>query len=203
MSTISVNNLTFGYEGAPGDVFEGVSFAFDTDWKLGLIGRNGRGKTTLLRLLLGDHEYRGSISFSAQFLYFPFDVENESLTPSEIMKSVCSVGEFWELCREANLLGVDAEALLRPFLSLSGGEKTKILLSILFIKSEHEGGFLLLDEPTNHLDAQGKSDILRYLSGKRGFLLVSHDRTLLDAVCDHIVSIGRAEIEVVAGNFSS
>ena len=61
MAQITVTNLTFGYEGSPDNVFEGLSFQLDTDWKLGFIGRNGKGKTTFLRLLLGKYEYRGSI----------------------------------------------------------------------------------------------------------------------------------------------
>ena len=59
MSLINVNNLTFGYEGSINNVFENVSFNIDTDWKLGLIGRNGKGKTTFLKLLLGKYEYKG------------------------------------------------------------------------------------------------------------------------------------------------
>ena len=51
MSLISVKNLTFGYEGSPNNIFENVSFNIDTDWKLGLIGRNGKGKTTFLKLI--------------------------------------------------------------------------------------------------------------------------------------------------------
>ena len=61
MSQISVNNLTFGYEGSYDNVFEKVSFSIDTNWKLGFIGRNGKGKTTFLRLLLGKYEFSGSI----------------------------------------------------------------------------------------------------------------------------------------------
>ena len=57
MSLISVNNLTFGYEGSINNVFENVSFNIDTDWKLGLIGRNGKGKTTFLKLLLGKYKF--------------------------------------------------------------------------------------------------------------------------------------------------
>ena len=64
MSIINVNNLTFGYEGILNNVFENVSFNIDTDWKLGLIGRNGKGKTTFLKLLLGEYEYKGTISKS-------------------------------------------------------------------------------------------------------------------------------------------
>ena len=55
MSQISVNNLTFYYEGSYDNIFENVSFQLDTDWKLGFIGRNGKGKTTFLKLLMGNY----------------------------------------------------------------------------------------------------------------------------------------------------
>lgn len=61
MAKISVSNLTFCYEGSFDNIFEQVSFSVDTDWKLGFIGRNGKGKTTFLNLLLGKYEYQGSI----------------------------------------------------------------------------------------------------------------------------------------------
>ena len=76
MSLININNLTFGYEESLTNVFENVSFNIDTDWKLGLIGRNGKGKTTFLKLLLGKYEYKGSISKNIEFDYFPFEVNN-------------------------------------------------------------------------------------------------------------------------------
>ncbi|MCC5429165.1 ATP-binding cassette domain-containing protein, partial [Clostridium botulinum] len=62
MSLINVTNLTFAYEGSYDNIFENVSFQIDTDWKLGFTGRNGRGKTTFLNLLLGKYEYNGNIS---------------------------------------------------------------------------------------------------------------------------------------------
>ena len=62
MSYIQVTDLTFAYEGSYDNIFENASFRLDTDWKLGLIGRNGRGKTTFLKLLLGQYEYSGTIS---------------------------------------------------------------------------------------------------------------------------------------------
>jgi len=58
MAQIKVSDLTFSYEGTADTVLEGVNFNIDTDWKLGLIGRNGKGKTTLLRLLKGDYQER-------------------------------------------------------------------------------------------------------------------------------------------------
>ena len=67
MSQISVNNLTFAYDGSFDNVFEDVSFVIDTSWKLGFVGRNGRGKTTFLKLLMGKYEYSGKISSNVEF----------------------------------------------------------------------------------------------------------------------------------------
>lgn len=72
MSLISVSQLTFGYEGSYDMIFEDASFLLDTDWKLGLIGRNGRGKTTLLKLLMGEYSYSGKIVTDAVLIIFPF-----------------------------------------------------------------------------------------------------------------------------------
>ena len=67
MSQIKINNLTFSYPGGYDNVFENASFQIDTDWKLGFIGRNGRGKTTFLKLLMGKYPYQGSITASVAF----------------------------------------------------------------------------------------------------------------------------------------
>ena len=64
MSMIQADGLTFSYPGSPDPVFENASFQIDTGWRLGLIGRNGRGKTTLLRLLMGEYPHEGSLVFS-------------------------------------------------------------------------------------------------------------------------------------------
>lgn len=77
MSIISVTNLTFAYEGSYDNIFEHVSFQLDSDWKLGFTGRNGRGKTTFLNLLLGKYEYSGHISANVSFEYFPFHVHDK------------------------------------------------------------------------------------------------------------------------------
>ena len=71
MAQITVQDLTFCYEGSYDNIFEKVSFVIDTDWRLGFIGRNGKGKTTFLRLLQGQLEYQGSIRTLAAFDYFP------------------------------------------------------------------------------------------------------------------------------------
>ena len=153
MSLIQVKNLSFTYEDSFDPVFENVSFQIDTDWKLGFIGRNGKGKTTFLKLLTGEYEYSGSILSSVDFEYFPYHVENKEQLTYEIAESVAPSMEQWELLRELNLLDADAEILYRPFCSLSFGEQSKVLLASLFLK---EHAFLLIDEPTNHLDAAAR-----------------------------------------------
>ena len=200
MSFIDVQNLTFAYEGSYDNLFEDVSFRLDGSWKLGLVGRNGRGKTTLLNLFMGKYEYSGAISSGLVFQYFPFDVPDQSRTPLEIAESKISGFEEWRLLRELSLLSVEEDVLTRPFYTLSNGEQTKVLLAVLFL---NEHAFLLIDEPTNHLDTGGREIVSRYLNGKQGFILVSHDRAFLDGCIDHVLSINRNNIELQKGNFSS
>lgn len=144
MSLIDVKNLTFSYDGSFDNVFENVSFQIDTDWKIGFTGRNGRGKTTFLKLLMGSYEYTGTINSSVNFEYFPFEVENTALNGIEIAESLYSDFMLWELEYELNKLETDSEILYRPFSTLSKGEQTKLMLAVLFIK---ENSFLLIDEP--------------------------------------------------------
>ena len=115
MSLISVNNLTFGYDGSFNNIFENVSFNIDTDWKLGLIGRNGKGKTTFLKLLQGKYEYRGTISKSVDVDYFPFEVTNKNRMSIEIVNEIAPNVEDWEIIKELNLLNSDIEILYRNF----------------------------------------------------------------------------------------
>ena len=200
MSLINVTDLTFAYDGGHSTVFENVSFQIDTDWKLGFTGRNGRGKTTFLNLLRGKYDHSGTISSSVYFEYFPYGVEDKSMDTISVLQNICSKCMEWEICRETSLLEVDPDALYRPFSTLSGGEQTKTLLAALFLNAN---SFLLIDEPTNHLDAEARAVVGNYLKRKKGFILVSHDRALLDACVDHILSINKTNIEIQKGNFST
>ena len=200
MSMIQVEGLTFAYPSSYDNIFENVSFQIDTDWRLGFVGRNGQGKTTFLRLLTGALDCQGSISASVDFDYFPYPVSRPERETWQVLEEVCPAARDWELLRELNELEVEAEALYRPFETLSNGERTKVLLSALFL---NEGRFPLIDEPTNHLDARGRALVSAYLRRRRGFLLVSHDRRFLDGCVDHILSLNRSSIQVQRGNFSS
>ncbi len=200
MAIIQVTNLSFGYEGSFQNVFDNVSFQMDTDWKLGFVGRNGRGKTTFLKLLLGEYPYQGKISTNTKFEYFPFTFANSQSTTVDLIRSLSPEASTWQIEMETSLLDLQANALERPFNTLSNGEQTKALIASLFLR---ENRFLLIDEPTNHLDMEGRKVVSEYLNKKKGFILVSHDRSFLDACVDHILSINKANIEVQKGNFSN
>lgn len=202
MAQIQVSDLTFSYEGSADEVFENVTFRIDTDWKLGLIGRNGKGKTTLLNLFMGNYDYKGSISANTRFDYFPYAVSDDEVakTAEELMECWKPEAELWQVLVQLVQLKMDPECLYRPFSTLSYGERTRVMLAVLFAT---ENEFLLIDEPTNHLDGRAREIVKNYLASKKGFILVSHDRDLLDGVCDHVLVLNRETIEVQTGNFSS
>ena len=199
MSKIELKQLSFAYDNQEVLLFDQANITMDTNWKLGLIGRNGRGKTTLLRLLQKQLDYQGEILHQVDFVYFPQTVAEEQQLTYYVLQEVTSF-EQWELERELTLLNVDPEVLWRPFSSLSGGEKTKVLLGLLFIE---ENAFPLIDEPTNHLDLAGRQQVAEYLKKKKhGFILVSHDRAFVDEVVDHILAIEKSQLTLYQGNFS-
>lgn len=199
MSLIQVQHVTFAYEGSYDNIFEDVSFQMDTDWKLGFTGRNGRGKTTFLHLLMGKYEYAGTISAQVEFEYFPFQVKHTDNLVLDVVEELYPDYVHWELMRELSLLKVSEDVLYRPFDTLSNGEQTKVMLAALFLK---ENRFLLIDEPTNHLDLDGREAVSQYLKTKKGFILVSHDRAFLDNCVDHILTINKTGITIQKGTFS-
>lgn len=202
MSQIQISNLTFSYDTSYDTIFENASFTIDTDWKLGLVGRNGKGKTTFLNLLLGRYDYSGSISHSTCFDYFPCPVTQEQcrLLTIDLAEELIPDFELWKVCRELDSLKASAEILYRPYETLSHGERTKVMLALLFSRDNH---FLLIDEPTNHLDIDARTLLRDYLCSKKGFLLVSHDRWLLNECVDHVLVLNRNTIRVEKGNFDS
>lgn len=196
----TVRNLSFTYEGSYTPVFDDLTFHADTTWRLGLIARNGRGKTTLLRLLQGQFSYRGAIDMPLETVYFPFAVADPTQLTLFVMQSCAPDAQDWQLLRECNLLRITEDALYRPFDTLSRGEQTKALLAALFAR---EDVYPLIDEPTNHLDAHGRELVADYLRRKDGFLLVSHDRAFLNRCIDHVLSLNKADTWVMQGNYDT
>lgn len=199
MSVILLKNITWRYPGSDRNVFDNFSVTLDTDWKLALTGRNGRGKTTLLRLLSGElRDHAGTIRANAEFSYFPYRIPQELDSLSALYTALPDL-ELWKLKREMARLQLREEALEIPADALSGGERTKLLLAALF---SSENAFPLIDEPTNHLDEHGRGVLSAYLREKRGFILVSHDRTFLDGCCDHVLALSNDGYELRKGSFS-
>lgn len=196
MSNIKINHLTFGYTDQL--IFDNVSINIDDQWKLGLVGRNGRGKTTLLKILLGEVEAHIDIKTNKSFVYFPQTINDKEQLTLFVLQELADF-EQWKLERELTLMGVDLDTLWRPFNSLSGGEQTKMLLAVLFL-DEHN--YPLIDEPTNHLDKASREKIAAYLAEKKGYILISHDRQFLNKTTDHTMAIERADLQVYAGNFA-
>lgn len=236
MAIIRIQDLSFHYEGSPHNIFTHTTFAMDTDWRLGFIARNGRGKTTLLRLLCGlETPSSGAIQTSVRFSLFPFEPQDTALSALEVARDCIAPFREWErvmaltqddparaeeyiaalthyieedgytvsarLTAEAMKLELSQELLARPYRTLSHGERTRLMLAALFLRRNN---FLLIDEPTNHLDMAGRALLSRYLASKQGFLLVSHDRALLNSCIDHVVSITRSgTVTVEKGNYTS
>lgn len=203
---VSIRDLSFTYDGSYTPVFEHVSFNFDTSWRLGLIGRNGKGKTTLLRLLMRQYKPQGRIDMPLTPVYFPYPVEDASASTREVMLSAAPDAAEWQLICELNQLEVDDSVLDRPFSTLSKGEQTKVLLAALFARDDV---YPLIDEPTNHLDTHGRELVADYLrrkggrSSAAGFLLVSHDRAFLNRCIEHVLSLNRSDVWVMQGNYDT
>ncbi|MEG1504264.1 MAG: ABC-F type ribosomal protection protein [Enterococcus sp.] len=199
MTTIQIKNLTFGFDKQVDYLFNHTNLTIDSSWKLGLVGRNGRGKTTFLNLLLNNYPYQGEIIFPLQPIYFPSAIKE----PAQITYySLLEIMDFeqWELEREMTLLQLDPQLLWRSFQSLSGGEQTKILLALLFTQT---GYFPLIDEPTNHLDILGRKHVADYLKHKEGYIVVSHDRHFLNEITDHTLAIEKSQLILYQGNFAT
>ncbi|MFT8410542.1 MAG: ATP-binding cassette domain-containing protein [Schleiferilactobacillus perolens] len=200
MGTINIQRLTFGYPDQEKPLLKDLSVSFDASWHLGLVGRNGRGKTTLLRLLMGQlRGSQGAIATDLVFHYFPQPLPTNAakLTVQAVLKTI-SVADPWQWQVEMQNLGLSLTVLDQPFGTLSGGEQTKVLLAELFSAPT---GFALIDEPTNHLDTLGRQQTARYLHQKNGFIVVSHDPTFLDAVTDHTLALERQQVTLYQGSY--
>lgn len=186
MALINIRDLRFGYDGSDTLLFDGVSVGIDTEWKLALCGRNGRGKTTFFKILQGQLQYEGTITGVPHVVTFPCED--------------ISAGEEWKIRKELNLMNTDPDIVYRPVETLSGGERTKLMLAYLF---SDEANYPLIDEPTNHLDQEGREALASYLSSKEGFIVISHDRHFLDMCTDHTLMITKTGVELTASSFST
>ena len=227
---LTLENIAYRVEGRL--LFEGVSAQVGANRKFGLVGRNGCGKTTLLRLIAGRldpdegamHRARGrSIRLVDQEVpggpetpraaVLAADLERASLIAeaegaegtrrAEIEARLAEIGAHAAPARAARLLaglGVDEAMQQAPLASLSGGWRMRVALAAgLFVEPD----LLLLDEPTNHLDLEAAAWLESHLKRYPGALVVvSHDRTLLDAVPEGILHMAGGGLTLYPGNYT-
>ena len=130
---ITINNLTFAYPGqAP--LFKDCSLNLSSDWKLGLLGRNGCIKTTFFKILQNCLDYRGQVQTNLKFGYYPFDVADPDDFVWNNLSNMAPQLEQWQVERELNLIHTDSGLLWQPFNTLSGGEQTRVMLAYLLKK---------------------------------------------------------------------
>lgn len=196
---IQFKEMCFGFDELEKPLFQQVNLMIDTTWRLGLVGRNGRGKTTLLKLLMQQYPHSGEITSTEEFVYFPLKINHPETLTYYAIEEIMDV-ELWQLERECHLLNLDKEVLWQPFEQLSGGEQTKVLLATLFCD---EARFALLDEPTNHLDRNSRATVAKYLQQKNGYIIVSHDQSFLDQVIDHVLVLEKSNLAVFKGDYST
>ena len=202
MADIKVKNLTFAYDGQLTPLFKKVNLNIGLDWKLGLLGRNGQGKTTFLKLFLGELAPNGGqIERQTTFQYFPLKIDHPSYPTIMAIQDNYPI-EKWKLKKELSKMCSNSDELIwRPYAELSGGEQTKVQLATLF---KNDDVFPLVDEPTNHLDGKSRKQIADYLKHKKqGFIVVSHDVAFLNQIIDHVLSIERNTILQFHGNFDT
>lgn len=206
MNILSVDNIKKTFADTP--LLDGVSFYLQENEKVGVIGINGTGKSTLLKIIAGYEEAdEGSITKANNIVirYLPQNPEfkeNETIMESILRQNVSKVESEWDIESNAKTmltkLGVnDFNAVTS---TLSGGQRKKVaLVSTLLSKAD----ILILDEPTNHLDNEMSGWLEDYLKAYRGaIIMVTHDRYFLDSVTNRIVEIDRGKIYSYQANYS-
>jgi len=188
-------------------VLRDVSLGVAEGERIGVVGRNGGGKSTLLRILAGHEDVDGGRVTRAGGLAVGRLGQHDTL-PADATVLHCVVGQRAEhewagdarvRAVLAGLLdGIDPEALAR---TLSGGERRRVALAALLVA---DPGLLLLDEPTNHLDVEAIAWLAEWLNRRRGALVVvTHDRWFLDAVCLRTWEVGNGAVHQYDGGYAA
>lgn len=205
MNLINIEDLTKVY--AERKLFDGASFSLQDGEKIGVIGINGTGKTTLLRMIMGEEETdEGTVTTANHVVmrYLPqhpeFEPEKSSLEC--VLEGNVTDENRWSVESDARamMMRLGIKDFMQPAGQLSGGQRKRLaLISVLLSPAD----ILLLDEPTNHLDNDMADWLEDYLKKWRGALImVTHDRYFLDSVCNRIVEIDKGKIYSYQTNYS-
>lgn len=182
-----------------------LSFEVRRGEKWGIIGDNGIGKSTLLKILQNMLPHEGKVRWTSNIKISYFEQESTNLHPMKsVIQEIHDRVPAWTDLEVRKLLGqvrLTGDNVFKPVGVLSGGERAKVCFAIMML--EH-GNVLILDEPTNHLDIAMKEVIEEAMREFPGTLLfVSHDRYLLDKVADHILELKADGANTYVGGFSA
>ncbi len=184
-------------------LFHDISFSVDKGQRVGLIAKNGTGKSTLMKILMGEEGHdQGSIIYRND-IKTGFLPQSPVFDPEESVLDACfnHHGDDEKVLKAKQILTqLKIRDLQQPMGQLSGGQQKRVALANVLIT---EPDFLLLDEPTNHLDL----DMIIWLEGflqrgSRTIFMVTHDRYFLDRVCDTILELDSQSLYAYRGNFS-
>ena len=212
---INFSGLSKGYEGKT--IFENIRGQISDGDKVGLIGSNGVGKTTLVKVLAGREDRdAGEISYSPTYiktLYLPQHPEFDKgiSVYEDIVKFLFQwtknnnsedVSDIDALAKTAlNRVGLEEDIWNHHAINLSGGEKTKLVLARIFVC---DFDFLVLDEPTNHLDMDSYERLEDFIKSlDKPMLIISHDRFFLDNVVNTIWELTPQGLKVYQGNYTN
>ncbi|KGG79420.1 hypothetical protein Y919_12170 [Caloranaerobacter azorensis H53214] len=193
---LDVNNISKSINDK--EILKNISFKLYKKDKVGIVGRNGVGKTTLLRIITSELEAdSGSVKFYGSFGYLPQNLFiNNHMYVYELINETDKYGDFIILLNKFGLKGVEKQKID----SLSGGEKTKLYLIKLLLKKPD---ILILDEPTNHIDNQTKEWLEDFINNFDGaVLMVTHDRYFLDKTVTKIFELENKSIKEYSGGYT-
>lgn len=199
---LKVNELSMSFE--ENSLFENISFSLEKGDRVGIIGANGTGKTTLFNLLLERMQaISGEIKYGTGVDIGYYDQEQSSLTPENT-----AIDELWisfpqltqtQIRNTLALFLFRGDDVYKNINKLSGGERGRVMLAKLMLA---ENNFLLLDEPTNHLDMASKEILEASLEDYSGTILViSHDRYFLNKIANRILLLEDKRITEYLGNY--
>lgn len=199
---LKVQNLGMRY--GERELFRDLNFTIYQHEKVGLIGANGTGKSTILKIILGQiSPLAGSAEMGARVKVAYYDQEHRGLNLKntvldEIFRNYdVNLNEARDLLARVLFTGEDVYKIVGD---LSGGERARIALLKIILD---EPNFIIMDEPTNHLDIDSKNIVENLLDDFNGtVLVVSHDRYLLDKVCERILELENGAINDYLGNYS-
>ena len=198
---LQVNKI--GKQFANESLFNGVSFTLDEGHKVALVGKNGVGKSTLMKILAGvESPDTGSVLLSSgrSISYVPQEVDgDDSRTGVEYIQDGLDIKEH-QFLPVLNGLGVPQEIAKQKLTSMSGGQQTKILLTRLLLTP---ADIFLFDEPTNNLDIPSLLWLEKYLvSLKKAMIVVSHDLVFLDTVTNRVFELKDENLTIERGKYS-